>query len=174
MATTYEEIASYTVGAGGVNNFTFSSIPQTYTDLKLVLSVQVGVNYGYNQNYELNFNNDFSTTYTSNLFYAVNNTSYAGVNSMGRLVYVYLPDTAANTFTNTEFYIPNYTSTTKQKSINIDGVAERNTTSNALLHLNAGLYANTAAITSLRVGIYYNPDNFSQYSTAYLYGIKNS
>jgi hypothetical protein len=33
MATTYEIIASVTVGSGGAANIEFTSIPATYTDL---------------------------------------------------------------------------------------------------------------------------------------------
>jgi hypothetical protein len=35
MATTYEIIASVTVGSGGAANIEFTSIPATYTDLVL-------------------------------------------------------------------------------------------------------------------------------------------
>jgi hypothetical protein len=38
MATTYKLISSVTVGSGGATTMTFSSIPQTYTDLLLKIS----------------------------------------------------------------------------------------------------------------------------------------
>ena len=40
MANTYIKIASNTVGSGGVSSITFSSIPQTYTDLVIKASVR--------------------------------------------------------------------------------------------------------------------------------------
>ena len=40
MANTYELISSVTVGAGGTTSVSFASIPQTYTDLKLVGSAR--------------------------------------------------------------------------------------------------------------------------------------
>ena len=33
---------SYTVGSGGISSVTFSNIPQTYTDLKIVASTVTG------------------------------------------------------------------------------------------------------------------------------------
>jgi hypothetical protein len=38
MAATYKLIETVTVGSGGAANIEFTSIPQTYTDLKLVIS----------------------------------------------------------------------------------------------------------------------------------------
>jgi len=40
MANTYQLISSTTVGAGGASSILFSSIPATYTDLILDLSVR--------------------------------------------------------------------------------------------------------------------------------------
>jgi hypothetical protein len=39
MASTYTPIATYTVSGSSTASYTFSSIPQTYTDLKLICSV---------------------------------------------------------------------------------------------------------------------------------------
>ncbi len=75
-----------------------------------------------------------------------------------------------NTFANGEIYIPNYTASVN-KSVSIDSVTENNATS-AIAALDAGLWANTAAITSINLNG--NNGNFVQYSTAYLYGIVKS
>ena len=40
MTTTMQLIAKQTVGAGGATSVTFSNIPQTYTDLKVVCSTR--------------------------------------------------------------------------------------------------------------------------------------
>jgi len=40
MATTYEAIATVTVGSGGAATFGFTSIPATYTDLLVVASLR--------------------------------------------------------------------------------------------------------------------------------------
>jgi hypothetical protein len=77
----------------------------------------------------------------------------------------------ANTFGNGEIYIPNYTGS-NNKSVLSDGVGENNGTT-SYQFITAGLWSNSAAITSIvltpLVGTL-----FLQYSTATLYGIKNS
>ena len=77
----------------------------------------------------------------------------------------------ANTFDNFEIYIPNYAGSTN-KSFSVDGVAEDNSSSNNELDLVAGLWSSTSAINA--VGLTINGQTIAQYSTAYLYGIKNS
>jgi hypothetical protein len=62
-------------------------------------------------------------------------------------------------------------SLSNNKSISSDGVTESNAT-NSILTLDAGLWANSSAITSLKFTL--EIGNFAQYSTATLYGIKNS
>lgn len=46
MANTYQIIQTVTVGAGGAASIDFSSIPQTYTDLKILLSGRTNANDG--------------------------------------------------------------------------------------------------------------------------------
>jgi hypothetical protein len=76
----------------------------------------------------------------------------------------------ASTFANNEVTIPNYTSS-NFKSYSVDSVTENNATQAYAIFV-AGLWSNTAAITSITLGL--SSANFVQYSTAYLYGIKNS
>jgi hypothetical protein len=84
-----------------------------------------------------------------------------------------LPGTGqtSNTFNNAEWYFPNYTSS-NNKSFSVDAVQETNGTG-AYAQLWAGLWSDTSAITSITLDII-EAGNFAQYSTAYLYGIKNS
>lgn len=79
----------------------------------------------------------------------------------------------ANTFGNFEVYIPNYTSA-NNKSLSADSVTEDNASSVYGMSLVAGLWANTDAITSILVQDIAGGSNLAQYSTARLYGIKNS
>jgi len=73
-------------------------------------------------------------------------------------------------FSNGSLYIPNYTSS-NYKSASSDDVTENNATT-AFQYLEAWLWSNTAAITSLTLQP--NLGSFPQYSSASLYGIKNS
>ena len=77
----------------------------------------------------------------------------------------------ASTFANGEIYIPNYAGST-YKSLSADSVTETNATG-AVRAFHATLWSNTAAINQITL----TPDaggNFVQYSTAYLYGVKNA
>jgi len=75
----------------------------------------------------------------------------------------------ASTFGNGQVYIPNYAGS-NNKSTSADTVSEDNATL-AYSALTAGLWSNTAAITSITIAAV---TNFAQYSTAYLYGISNA
>jgi len=170
MANTYQLISSVTVGSGGAANIEFTSIPQTYTDLILKLSLQVqqsGVDM-----IKLTFNNNSSGYSYRSLFANGSGAySYSG-SSLSYLEHQYSNGTATtNIFSNSELYIPNYTSS-NNKSISVDTVNEANATDGYIIPM-AQLWANSSAITSIKL-VPNSSINFSQYSTAYLYGISNA
>jgi hypothetical protein len=172
MANTYVAIATVTVGSGGASSIDFTSIPQTYTDLVVKVSARsdkTGQSY---ENIGINFNGS-SSNLSDKTLYTINGTSASSSTdaSLGIIGQAALADATANTFGNTEAYIPNYTGS-NYKSFSGDGVNENNTTA-ATLMLSAGLWSNTAAITSITLIPLYGT-KFLQYSTATLYGIKNS
>ena len=161
-------ISSNTVGSGGVASVTFSSIPATYTDLKLVMSsrndgaaTSRNVNYSFNglstnqTSIALQGNGSAASSFTATTLQAGDNPAATAT---------------ANTFSNTEIYIPNYTSA-NYKSSSSDAIQEDNTTA-AISRLLANLWSSTAAITSITFST--NAGSFVQYSTFYLYGISKS
>jgi len=171
MANTMTLIQSVTVPSGGQSSITFSSIPSTYTDLKIVGSTQdtrsavygeftIGYNGGYNAgSWRAIYANGATAGSTTN-----GTTSYIGedVGATG----------TANTFSNCEIYIPNYTGTASTKYISGDAVAESNTTTTVLVLTATTMTGASAAISSLT----FTPTSgsFAQYTSFYLYGIKNS
>ena len=172
MATTYTLINSTTVGSGGVSSVTFSSIPNTYTDLVVKVSVRSSSS---GQGYGLycRFNNDSSGNYSWIWLRGVGSSAGSGGNTGSSLILTGLLDTngdTSNTFSSHEIYIPNYTSS-NYKSTTSDNVTENNGTT-AFAYMVAGLWSATAAITSITLSP--ASDNFVQYSTFYLYGISNS
>jgi hypothetical protein len=76
----------------------------------------------------------------------------------------------ASTFGSTEIYITNYAGSSN-KCLSSDSVNENNATT-AYSVLTAWLWSNTSAITSLSITSDGAGNNFAQYSTATLYGIK--
>ena len=168
MANTYTLISSVTVGAGGASSIDFTSIPATFTDLVLKLSTRTTGAAG--ADVSLRFNS--ATTNYSYRDIEGNGTSAASYNGTSFLWAgeANRGDATANTFASIDIYVPNYAGS-NNKSISVDSVTENNGTL-AYSDLIAGLWSNTAAITS--ISLLLSSGNHAQYSTAYLYGIKNS
>lgn len=173
MANTYTLISSYTVDASAPTSFSFTSIPQTYTDLKLVMSLR-GSRTNHYSNVWVLVNGSTSAIYDYKIVY--NNSGSAlstGATSDTAVGYWGVGSTAtASTFSSLEIYYPNYTSS-NYKSSSGDSVTENNST-DVLSEMHADLAKTTNPITSLTINGSGNNYTFAQYSTFYLYGIKNS
>jgi hypothetical protein len=169
MANTFELISSYTA-TGSVANISFTSIPATYTDLVLKMSLRSSVTDS-SDPYDLVFTLNATSTITSKVLRG--NGSVVSSNSITDRILRAGPvpsNWTANTFSNGEIYIPNYAGS-NYKSWSSDAVTENNATS-ADMSLVAGLTSITAPITSITIaGL---AGNLVQYSTAYLYGVSNA
>jgi hypothetical protein len=172
MANTLTLISSYTVGAGGIGSVTFSSIPSTYTDLKVIASIRMA---GTNSDTGVYFNTAATDSSDKNIS-GNGSTAFSDVHSGQQSIYIGPVNTTnqtSNTFSSFEMYIPNYLGSS-QKSVNIDHVQENNGTA-AYATAAAGLSTKTAAISSITFYGYGGVSlTYGQYSTFYLYGIKNS
>lgn len=163
MPTTYEAIATVTVGSGGAASIAFSSIPSTYTDLAVKLSVRGAGTY----NVLMSINSS-SSSFSYRLLEGDGSTAASYNNTTGRIGNTVT--TTASTFSSIDLYIPNYAGSVN-KSYSVDAVSEANATT-AYTDLTAGLWSNTSAITALSFAM--GTGDFAQHSTATLYGIKNS
>jgi hypothetical protein len=169
MPNTYALIESKTL-ASATASVTFTSIPQTFTDLVLKYSSRQGAENAHN----IRFNGDSGANYahlmlggdgssvSSGTTTGANQIVARGINPSGA---------TANIFGNVEFYIPNYANTTKYKSVTVDGVNE-NAANEIYCGLVTGLWNSTSAITSILIEA--RDGNLAQYSVFQLYGIKNS
>jgi hypothetical protein len=177
MANTYQLIEAKTLGSAAAS-VTFSSIPQIFTDLKLVMSVRVTAGGNTSDNVYLTFNGATDRYYEILLYGA--GSSAGSVSAQNANAYLqWLGSSSgntatANTFSNGEVYIPNYTSS-NGKSISSDWVNPDNSV-NGWEGMSSGLWNPTsnAAITSLKLEARAAATSFAVYSTFYLYGIKNS
>jgi hypothetical protein len=164
MANTMTLISSSTVGVLGAATVVFSSIPSTYTDLKIVCSTRTATAAVGDAVYLA-----LSGTLSAKRLYgngasAASDTDYYGAWNSGTT-------STASTFGNTEFYIPNYAGSAA-KSFSSDSVSENNATT-AYASLIAYLSTSTSAIGSITLGTE-SGSNFLQYSSFYLYGISKS
>jgi hypothetical protein len=147
------------------STITFSSIPQTFTDVMVVTSLRdTGGTNGWTNAYIRP--NGLSTNLSTRVLYGFGST----VGSFSD-TFIYHETvgggSTANTFSNSSIYIPNYTAATA-KSISVDTSTENNQT-NSINAIVAGLWNSTAAITSL--SLVAEVGNFAQYSSATLFGI---
>jgi hypothetical protein len=164
-----QPIYTQTVGSGGASSITFNNIPQTFTDLLIKTSIRDSVSGTANAGMRIIFNGS-SSGYSDTYLYGNGSTAYSNSDSGSSWVRVGQQPASgatANTFSNDEIYIPNYTSS-NYKSVIGDSTGENNGTT-AYTTLAAGLWSNTAAITSIQLQS--NSTAWVQYSEFSLYGI---
>lgn len=166
LSGTMTPIYTTTVGAGGQASIQFSNIPQTYTDLKIVLSGRT-TNASLADSVYLSFNS--STSNFSSIVLYGDGTSgssflqarYAGSQPGSTAT--------ASIFSNIEIYISNYTSS-NNKPYSVEAISDNNGTT-GYLYAAGGLWSNSAAISSITLTP--NAGTFLQHTTATLYGVKS-
>ena len=172
MALTYSKLAESTVGVGGSATIIFSNIPQNYNDLLIKLSTRSVAANAVDAIYA-RFNGS-SLEYTNKVLYGetTGTGSFSPSITYSHCGYGVGGNGTASTFSNTEVYIPNYTSA-NNKSISVDSVTETNATTSqaSVQYLEATLWSNVTTISSITF-TQESAGNFAQYSTATLYGVK--
>lgn len=152
-----------TSNLASANTITFSSIPTTFTDLVVLISVR-SVSSPF---LGLGFNG--STSSFANRQLTGDGTNAASTSRSDTFIgYISGSGDTANTFGNFAIYIPNYQGSTN-KSFSVDGVGETNA-QGAYQQIVAGLWSNTAPITSIEL-FQWSSGNFDTGTTASLYGI---
>jgi hypothetical protein len=169
MANTFELIASSTVTGSTAANIDFTSIPSTFTDLCLKFSIRSNGIYPVD-NIAILLNTSTSS-YTLRRLRGTGSAASSQTPPYTESAIATAAGATASTFSSGELYLPNYASS-NNKSYSVDSVSENNGTE-AYMYVTAGLWSNTAAITGIRLQID-GSNLITQYSTAYLYGVKNA
>lgn len=150
------------------SSVTFSNIPQSgYTDLKIVASARSTAS-GHYDDIGITFT---GATYSSGkILYTTNGSSANSYSPGGPGFFAEAVGNGAtaNTFSNCDIYIPNYTSSVN-KSLSADAVGGNNSSSSIIMTLNTGLYTSTGPITA--VTLTPGSSNFVSGSTFSLYGL---
>lgn len=173
MPSTMRLISKQTLGSD-TGTVTFSNIPQTYTDLYLVCAARTD-RADNGDAILLQFNGNTGNNYSTRSLYGTGTTAVSA--SWSNVTGIYLVQAAcansnpANTFGNSETYIPNYMGSTN-KSVSHSGTSEINS-ANGYMSVDAGIWSNTAAITSLLLKPF-NGTNFKTGSTFYLYAVTSA
>jgi len=167
MASTYTPIATTTLGSAAAS-YTFSSIPSTYTDLRLVIT---GTSVGSYADIDLRFNSDTATNYSWHNIYSGNSTigAQGSANATSIRVTPQLYGEVATYAHVSIIDIIDYANTTKYKTMRSIAGSNDNTTTQSGIDLFSGSWRSTSAITS--IDITNASVNFQSGSTFALYGI---
>jgi hypothetical protein len=169
---TYTPLATITVGAGGASSIAFTSIPATYNDLEIRFSIRSALA-GTDAQLRISVNGNAVGNAFSQRGFQGTGTSAASDNSAtGWIIGGFnAANTAANIFTNATVYFIDYAAA-QYKTYLVHSAMENNTSGSVYQEIRGVMWSNTAAITSLE---FTNPTStFVQYSTATLYGIRNT
>jgi pantothenate kinase len=167
MPTTYEPIQSYTLGSAAAT-ITFSSIPATYTDLRLVVVV---TSTSSATNFQIRFNSDTGSNYSST--YLNGNGTAASTGRNTSATNIQFTDVTATSTTIPQMYtmdIFSYAGSTFKTALGTSSQDYNGSGSSASL---VGLWRSTSAINALLIKTSGAP-TFSTGTTATLYGIKNA
>ena len=182
--TSYESIATVTVGSGGASDIEFTSIPATYTHLQIraiCKSDQTGTS-GEFEGLALRFNSDTGSNYARHFMRGSGATATAGNSVSQTFMSIGLqPDTGYSSvsqmFSAQILDILDYANTNKYKTVrNLNGFDSNNTGTNVgAIQFSSGLWMSTSAITSIKFssGGSFNR-GFTQYTQFALYGIKGA
>ena len=166
MPTTYEPIATTTLGSAAAS-ITFSSIPATYTDLRLV-GFHLGSTYGYNA---IQFNGDTGTNYSTTHIRGSGTAAASGRETNVTYIDIEVNNGSTSTIPGlATIDIFSYAGSTFKTSL-CTGSQDKN--GDGSVYRTVGLWRSTSAITSvtfLNIG----GNNFAAGTTATLYGIKNA
>ena len=168
-STSYESIATTTVGAGGSSSITFSSIPSTYKHLQ-IRSIQLCGTTSYNT--LIRYNSDSGNNYSSH--YIEGNGASVGTGpAYGNppINYGAIGEARGGTTYPDVFIcdIFDYSNTNKYKTAR--SLSGYDANGSGLIALRSSLWMSTSAVTSITI----TNDaavNFTQYSSFALYGIK--
>jgi len=172
VPTSFESIATVTVGSGGAANVEFTSIPAIYKHLQVRCFSRSDKT---NDIVSLIFkvNSDTGSNYAWHGIYADGST--VGAHGGSSTSYAVMPQAtsdylSANCFGVAIIDILDYANTNKYKTLR--GLGGWETNSAGRVNLRSGLWQNTSAITSLTITPDPSGNNWKQYSHFALYGIK--
>jgi hypothetical protein len=173
MPSTYEPIATTTLGSSSTA-VTFSSISQSYTDLRIICNVN-GVAGSGDYRVGLRFNSDTATNYSITSLLG-NGTTASSTRETSRPFIdnsISIPEDSSGEFGIANYDIMNYSNSSTYKTVLFRQGTVSTTPVNQGSSAAVGLWRNTAAITSVTVvSITANP--LAAGSNFTIYGIKSA
>ena len=174
--TSFESIATVTVGSGGAANVEFTSIGTDWTHLQIrgILRSNFGSS-GWEE-LKIQFNSDTGSNYAWHYLSGNGSTASAvsGSSASGIRTISCFPSSGvtASVFGVSVIDILDYRNTNKYKTVRFLGGGDAN--GSGYVGLSSGLWQNTNAITSIKLTNWAGAYDFVQYSHFALYGIKSA
>ena len=167
----YESIATQTVGAGGASTVTFSSISSGYKHLQLRILASAAYTTNPPFNWFVRFNSDTGSNYSRHRLQGEGSSASSyGVGSQSYFELSYI-NGSATTMNAAILDILDYANTNKYKTAKALSGYDAN--GSGFIVLNSGSWQSTSAITSITfTNNSGGGDNFAEYSSFALYGIK--
>jgi hypothetical protein len=162
MASTYEPIATTTLGSNQAN-IDFTSIPATYTDLKIIFNGALATQDALSLQFNSDTGNNYSYTRLQGNGSAAGSTRESNI-PIAKVALIY--STSITSPDNAIIDVLNYANTTTYKT-----TISRGNSASAFVSSYVSLWRSTSAITSIRVRVD-SGSNILTGSTATLYGIK--
>ena len=163
MTVTYDSIATTTLGSAAAS-ITFSSIPGTFTDLRLVCVFTTADILP-----SFRFNSDTGSNYSTTQLYGNGTSAVSGRNTSATSLYNDTGTSSATVPGLIELDVFSYAGSTNKSSL-IAVSTDKNGSGSTLRSV--GLWRNTSAITSIIVRDFFGA-NLGAGTTATLYGIKS-
>ena len=176
FATSFDSIATVTVGSGGSSSISFTSIPSTYKHLQIRYIARDDRTGSGGDYLKITFNSDTNANYSSHMLYG--NGSAAGATadtSVSNMTIGRIPTAGHNAsiFGVGVLDLLDYADTNKYKTLRLlSGYDTNNTgTEPGYLPFNSGSWRSTSAVTTITIAPNVGT-NFVQYSHFALYGVK--
>lgn len=179
-ATSFESIATVTVGSGGASNVEFTSIPSTFSHLQIRYICRNSFAGSGSNFLEGQFNADTGNNYAAHWLLGTGSSVSAGASSSrntirsGVVTPTYSGSTSA--FSAGVIDILDYANTNKYKTVRAIGGYDSNNgnTEPGYASFISSLWQNTNAITSIKLFNGNTSFNLVEYSHFALYGIKSA
>ena len=170
--TSYESIATVTVGAGGSSSISFSSIPSTFKHLQIRLLAKAAPTASSGAyDLRLAFNSDTTgTNYNEHYLYGNGASVGAGVNTNNRIIGTSTGSASTSTFAANVYDILDYQNTNKYKTIRCLSGWDANGSGEAKLL--SQVWMSTSTVNAISIDFNGGSPSFGQYTHAALYGIK--
>jgi len=172
----YQGLASYTVGVGGVDNISFT-IPSTYDHLQFFYRIRTTKN-ATTDFVNVRFNSDNTSNYNFDYLEAASSTSTLNpgvgtkaTNTAGWLTAVVGGNATANIFAQGQGFIADYSKTNRNKTMHCLGGYDDHGTSIGNSRIENTVWFSNNAITTIN----FYPESltkFAQYSNISIFGIK--